>query len=756
MSKGKKSKKARPNIQDPNTLRCLAEEHLSLGRLDEAINLLTRQVEGKSEADPLLRRLLAQAHYRRALRSVNPNRTDLERAVKYDAQQPDYRLALTLTDLVGGRVEDLAILVEPMVEPPPAEILYYLVQALGLLAAGRTREFKELERSLPAEFADDPALVRLSILRHLLVGNYQLAEPLSTRLDSLDRGLYEGIVQCVSGNEAAALESLSEIPSLERNPTSEEARVLATRFFFAGVLSARAGRLTGAMADWREAQRLALERGLAFPWVKRLPAHWQSLATAALAQSDLETALACLEQASVIEPENKSIGAGLRALRLAQANRFSQQGQLDRAVQLWRACVASGLRNEAVLKNLAVACEKLEQMEEAAGYWRQLARLWRQQSRDAPADSLLKSRLARLERHAADLMFKVGLPPHEIIDDLEAALKIDPGHHEVRRVLADILLEIGQTQKALRHLEMIQKQQGVSAQLLTDIGAAYETTGRNNDARRCYERALELDPTCRPAQQMLLKLLGSRAMDAERKGDAQQAMDICQQQLSIDPTHTPALSHLAMLHLSCGQEKQTEQVLQRILQIDPNDPIKHWLAGDIYLEMERKIKAKEQFDEAIEIEPSETCFRNIGLSYLRNGDLKKALKHFDRAIAAGSLETILDVSTALHKGGYDREAQDYLDMALERDPKHPEIYMIKADHLIGQRRLAQAKETLDQAEALAADPKYASVRTEIRSLKQMIRDAEELGRLLASGDMRDLTSLPPELRSLLRKFTGSL
>ncbi|MBI3950968.1 MAG: tetratricopeptide repeat protein [Acidobacteria bacterium] len=748
MGKRKKHKKTpHPIIQDPAAVRRLAEEHLRLGRLDDAIHLLTRHVEGKSGPDPALRQMLAQAHYQRALRSTSPTRTDLERAATYDAEQPRYRLALALANLASGRAEDVGV----WLESSPDEKLTHLSRALQLLAARRTREFKGLQQRLPAEVANDAALVRLQILRHLLVGNAQLAEPLLTALDPLDRGLYEGIIRWMSGDEAGALASLSEIPALERNPTPEEAQLLATQFFFLGVRRARAGQLAGARTAWREAQRLALEHELALPWVKRLAAHWQALAAAALAQRDLETALVCFEQALAIEPENKVIASNLRAVRLAQANRLSQQGQLDRAVELWRACAASGLQNEAVLKNLAVACEKLNRMEEAAELWRQLARLWRRQAQDTPADPSLKGQLARLERHAADLMLKIGRPPYEIIDELEAALKIDPSQHEVRRVLADVLLEIGQTQKAVRHLEMIQKQQGTTPQLLAQIGAAYEMAGRSGDARRCYERALELDPKFVPAQRMLLQWMGSRAVDAEHRGDHRQAIEICHRQLEIDPTYTPALSHLAMLHFHRGHKKEAEQMLQRILDIDPNNPNNRGIVGSMYLAMREKKKAKEQFDKAIELDPSELCFFNVGSSYLAHADLKKALAHFDRAIAVGSVDTILDVISALLDYGYIPEAQNYLNMALEREPERPDVYLMKANLLVEQMRLKEAKEVLAQAEALAANPKYADVRAEIRSLRQFIRDTEEMGRVIGLGDLRDLPPLPPDV---LRLFKG--
>lgn len=753
MGKRKKHKKAQHvTSQDPATIRRLAEEHIHLGRLDESIKLLTPYVERKSDPDPALRQLLAQAHYQRALRSANPSRTDLEQAVKYGAEQPRYRLALGLANVASGQTENLDLWVEPL----PNETLHQLGQALRLLATRHTREFKELQQQLPAELMSDPTLVRLQILRHLLVGNTQLAEPLLATLDPLDRGLYEGITRWASENPATALESLSELPVLERNPTLEEAQVLAAQFFFAGVLHARAGHRTSALAAWREAQRLALEHKLTPPWVKRLPAHWHALATEALAQRDLETALVCFEQALAIEPENKVIGANLRALRLAQANRFSQQGQLERAVELWRACAASGLQNEVVLKNLAVACEKLNRMEDAAEYWRQLARLWRRQAQDARADSSLKSRLTRLERHAADLMLKAGRPPYEIINELEAALKIDPGHHELRRVLAEVLLEIGHTQKALRHLEMIQKQQGATPQLLTQIGAVYEAAGRGGDARRCYERAFALDPSYLPARQMLLQTMGSRAMDAEQQGNYQQAIEICQQQLAVDSAYTPALSHLAWLHFGQGRKKEAEQFLQRILELDPNDPGKYGMVGSIYLGMGEKKKAKQQFERAIELDPSARCFINVGSSYLGVDDLKSALAHFDRAIAVGSVETILDVVSVLRDRSYFREAQGYLDKALKQDPERPEIYLVKADMLLDQMRLEPAKEALKQAEALAADPKYAAVQAEIRSLRQFIRETEEMSRWLESGDWRDLPPLPPDLLQLVKKLGRGL
>jgi superkiller protein 3 len=410
------------------------------------------------------------------------------------------------------------------------------------------------------------------------------------------------------------------------------------------------------------------------------------------------------------------------------------------------------LQNEVVLRNLAVACEKLERVEEAVKYWRQLARLWRQQVQQARADSPLKSRLLRLERHTAQLMLKSGRPPHETIAELETALKIDPGHSELRRVLADVLLEIGQPQKAIRHLEMIQKQQGDTAQLLAQIGAAHELAGRNGEARRCYQQAMELDPTYVPARRMLVQLMGDRASDAEERGNLAEAIEICRQQLAIDPNYVPALSHLAILQFRCGQKKQSESLLQRIVDLSPTDPATHGIVGGLYLAIRDKKKAKAEFDRAIELDPSAMTFYNVGVSYLEGGDLKQALAHFDRAVAIGSVDTMLNIASALHDSERIREAYEYVNKALAEDPTRPEGYLLKADLLLHRMDLKQAKEALDQAEALAGDPKYASVRAEIRDLKQSIRDAEEMDRWIGMGGRRDLPPVPRELMRLLKKF----
>jgi tetratricopeptide (TPR) repeat protein len=757
MSKKKKYKKTSPvSVQSPAAVQRLAEDHLRLGRLDEVIRLLARHVEGQPAPDPTLRQMLAQAHYRRALQSTNPSPTDLERAVKYGGEQPRYRLAVAVASLARGRTEEINRWVESTGEPVSSDPLCHIGRAIGLLAAQQTREFKELTRQLPEALAADSALARLGVLRHLLVGNAPLAEPLLGALDSLDRNLYEGIARWLCGDEAAAVESLTALPLLESNPTAEEAQTLATQSFLLGVLQARAGRVAAALAAWREGQRLALEHRMELPWVKRLPAHWQGLAAAALAEQDLETARACLEQALALDSENKALRANLRVLCLTEANRLSQQGQLERAVELWRACVTSGSQNEVVLRNLAVACEKLERIEEAAQYWRQLARLWRSQVKDARVDPSLKDRLARLERHAADLMLKSGRPPHEVIAELEAALKTDPGQHELRRVLADVLLDIGQPQKAVRHLEMIHKQQGATAQLLAQIGAAHEMAGRNGEARRSYERAIELDPAYVPARRMLVQLMGDRASYAAQNGDYAQAMEICRQQLAIDPTYVPALSHLAMLCFHCGQKRQTELLLQRILDLDPTDPSKHGIVGGLYLAMRETKKAKAEFDKAIELDPSAMSFYNVGVNYLNVADLKKALAYFDRAVACGSVETTLDIAGALHDGGYIREAHNYVNKALAQDPTRPDAYLLRADLLLHDMNLKSAKEALNQAEAFATGSKHGALRAEIRSMKADIRDVEDLDRVIGMSDLRDLPPMPSDLMRLFRKLGKGL
>src|SRR5262249_41263526 len=160
-------------------------------------------------------------------------------------------------------------------------------------------------------------------------------------------------------------------------------------------------------------------------------------------------------------------------------------GETEQAVELWKESLQESPDNERLLRNLALGCEKLEQKPEALQYWRRLLERWRHQAKNRAHDPAFKTRFVRLEQHVVELMLELDRPAHEIQDELNAALKIDPENDELRRRSADLFLEIGRPQQALKQLEAIQRHQGESADVLALKGLALDMLGRRG-AKECF------------------------------------------------------------------------------------------------------------------------------------------------------------------------------------------------------------------------------------------------------------------------------
>jgi tetratricopeptide (TPR) repeat protein len=776
----KKKKFKTPGVVPISELVAIAEERLEQGRADEAIKLLlpaeaelqrqTSQSSGKSltlpphliTLRPAVAQLLACAFCSRAFAAAELNKqiSDLEEAVKRAPEEARYRLALGLCHLTAGNQEVASERFRQARELQPGDQLVARAGVLELLAAGHTREAGEQLRQLRAE-GETAGLRRLAAFRRLVVGQMAedghgaLAAGGSSQAASLPASagrLISGLSHLAAGDATQAAEQLASLPPLDHNPSRAEAAVLATQLFYSGLLRFQAQHFAAAAADWREAQRLQQAHALALPWRDRLTAYYHQLAEKAIETNNLSLAAECWRHALELQPQDKAAAANLDAAQRVEANQAWRAGQTERAVRLWRESLQMSPRDERLLKNLAIAEEKATRPAEAVAHWRALAQGWRQQLKSRGSEPRFKDRLLRLEQHLVKLMGQADLPPYEVINELESALKIDPQNHELRRRYADLYLEIGRPQQALRHLETIERAQGESADLLAQKAVALDQMRRSAAARKCYERALELNPAHQVARVGYLSLLGEEATRAAQAGNYTRACEICQRQLEINPTYTPALTQLAGLYSIAGQKAEAKQTIARISASAPDSAPKHVQAGGLYLRLKFKKEAEAEFKRALEIESSNLCLVNIGLHYLEDNQRKQAFKYFERASeVASSVDTLLDIAHALHDAGEDREAEKYIDRALARDAQHPVAHLAKAVTLLNRREVKAAHRELDEAERLATErPGFEEIVEAVRDLRHgppaLPPGLEEL--LEALGGASGLPPMPRELRRL--------
>lgn len=759
--KKKKTKQSRP--VPPGEILRQGEESLSAGRFDDAVRLLMR-AESELQRDPTQRervsKALARAYFERALSIEDAEKriADLEQAVKRQPSDAGCLAALGLCHLARDEAKSALHLLEKADALSPQNRIIERALTIGLLAAGKTRAVKEWLDNMPEEKLDDD-LKRLASVRDLTVENFaRVRERLKDEKASPASSLLLSLARLGDGDAQEARQLLNAVESPDHSPDRWEAVWLSTQLFYGAAINFEAGQGKEAYSSFSQAESLA--RGIPLPWRKRLIAYYHRIAEGAALAGDTRLAIESWRRALELAPENKATAFNLDAALLVEANRAWRAGRAQQAVELWKECLKSKPGNERLLRNAAIGCEKLGRKEESADYWRALARVWRQQVLGRKADERLKDRLSRLEDHLVNMMIEAGKPIHEILAELKSALKLDPSNVKLRRKCADIFLELGNPQQALRQLEHIERKHGESADLLVHKGMALDMMLRRGAARKCFERAFEIDPSNPGARRIFLSMLGDEAAIAEREGDLARAIEICERQLSIDPEFIPAVFHLATLRFDCDEEDEAKRVIERLKAADPEDVGKRLIAGHIYLENGYKKEAEREFQKALEIKGDPESLVRIGEIYLECDEEKKALGYFKQASEDAPISMLLNISKILFGEEHSREAERYVDMAIRKDPEHPEPHLGKGIMLLGRRKSEEGEREFEEAERLATGrSEFAYVLEAVNDVREDLRRVSEINRLLKGLGERlpaDLDSLPPELRHLLGEIMEDL
>jgi tetratricopeptide (TPR) repeat protein len=751
--KKKKSKHAKP--VPASDLVNLAENHLGRGDAQKAIELL-RSADAKlkqksaqsgkkvtipphlAEAQEAIPGLLARAFLARSLSASDPKQklADLEEAVKIAPGEHRYLLARGAALLSMGRAEAAFADFQKADEMRPGDGLILRAFALGLLANGRAPQAKELLERMPADNRDT-GWHRIATLCGM-IGGLDAQVPGAAR----DRfPLLIGLSQLARGESDAAGRQFSEISALNHNPSDAEAVMMATQIFYSGALKFAAGHYGEAVGDFTEAGRLAQSHRLNLPWQDRLVAYLHKTAENVVAENP---ALAdqCWREAVKLSPD-EAAHFNLSQMKRWQALEAWRDGNAQGAADLWLESLQSNPQDEGLLKNLAIAIEKLDRQEEALTHWRALARLWRQQARSREGEAGFKERLVQLEQHIAKLMIETDQSPNEVVNELEVAVKFDPGNPELRRQVAERLLEVGRPHQAIKHLDEAERLQGESSDLFARKATVFASQRRTKDAQKCFQRALDLDPSNAIARRGYVIMLGAEAAVADERDDVDRARELCEQQLALDPNYHPALGHLASLYFSDERDAEAIELLDRLVKSDPNDWTKRFRAGRIYLQHGYNKEAEAEFEQVIKLEPGFDSLHDVASIYLEADEVKKAFKYFNRAAEIADVDQLLDLATHAFDADRAKDAERYLDKAKILDPSNPMPYLIKAmsiardpiSLLIGLTKPKDALKDLREAERLMEG--RAEYAKNLEMVKMLIRGLESgglpgLGSLLGS------------------------
>lgn len=311
----------------------------------------------------------------------------------------------------------------------------------------------------------------------------------------------------------------------------------------------------------------------------------------------------------------------------------------------------------------------------------------------------LRELAAYIEKHPDDPRARYDLAhvtwetaPEQALDELAAAVRLDPEFAAAHVSRAWLLHRLGRTEEAVDHLETAIRIRPEDVRALDQLGLAYLTLDRPADAEKTLRLALKLSPDDAEA----LLHMGRALMALDRTEEAQSYLEKFQK-LRQSPVRTPR-TEAGMIELASlpAAERRQQQIdrFRRMSDERPDDP-------ELELHLAELLLADGRVEDAL-AEFRELAARNIGNEireragkFLVGAQQYKLAREFLEPAASERPSARLDLALALlYSAGPEPALQ-----ALEKTPEGErtgDYFLIKASILDAAGRAAEAGEVLQQ------------------------------------------------------------
>lgn len=159
-----------------------------------------------------------------------------------------------------------------------------------------------------------------------------------------------------------------------------------------------------------------------------------------------------------------------------------------------------------------------------------------------------------------------------------------------------------------------------------NLGSVLQRSGRVDEARAAYARALELNPHFAQAHANLGAL-------ARLKGQLDEARQHYEEALRIDPQYPTAHYNLGNLYKDQGRYAEAQEAYRRALAAAPADAQAHVNLGWVLMTLNDNDAAAEHFRAALRIQPQlAPAHLNLGIIQENQGDAAAALASYTAAV----------------------------------------------------------------------------------------------------------------------------
>lgn len=503
---------------------------------------------------------------------------------------------------------------------------------------------------------------------------------------------------------------------------------------------------------------------------------YYGLAKAYQATGQISEAIAALEKAARLAPENLEIKVRLGSLYLsvsppqvAETERilneiFAVRDDYVEAYILKANLLAmKGATEEEVVAvfNRAIELEPNKQETYFA-----LARFLRQKGKHEQAEKALKEALSKKETAIAYLEYGDFLSKTNRVIEAETmfqkAVSLSPTLYEAHEMLASFYLSLGRLTEAEQAYKNLAASLDNSAEGLTELANFYRKIGRDDDAIAVFEEILKNEPEYAAARYHLAEIYLSREetekarqqaeallsvdkKDAQalvlraraflQEGNPEQAIRDLEEALRLQPTSKSALFYIVQALLDLGDAERARIYVSDLEKYHPDYLQAKLLRIQIETSAGNTEKALQEANQLIELATASQSLKKKALSargliFLQQGKLTEAEQDLRQALKIEPL-TVTDMINLARVYVAQKnlsEAMKLYEKALETDKENLDALLGLVNILKNQQKYSDAHDRInrfaDKNEKLKLLPAIYSLRAQVFRAEGKLAEAE--------------------------------
>ena len=217
---------------------------------------------------------------------------------------------------------------------------------------------------------------------------------------------------------------------------------------------------------------------------------------------------------------------------------------------------------------------------------------------------------------------------------------------------------------AYQLLRQLQDAVPPNAELHNQMGMALSKLGREDEAGRSFQRALELDPS---SADYIVNLV----VHYSEREEYDRSIQLLEELIATHPPSIEAYDRLFWLYWKTNRQNQGREILPALLALDPDRPRTHLLAARFYHDFGNLEKALEHSEIGIRLGANDFMAYHLrGLALSKQVQFEAARLAFEKALQLNPdhVDSLAQLGKIYMREGKDEMAEQYFVTVLQKDP----------------------------------------------------------------------------------------